>query len=111
MHLAGLSDHPANETNPSRWTATVLITVRDNGGDLVAGAEVTGTWTPAVGSSSPVCTTEATGQCTVSQSGMQRSGTNTVFEAIFTLGAISHPELDYAPTDNQGPLQITIQKP
>ena len=109
-HLANMEAQETNQQNPSRWTATVLVTARDGNGDLVAGAKVDGGWNPG-GINSPTCTTEATGQCTVSQVDMHRTGANTVLEATFTMSVITHPELDYAPGDDEVPLSITIQKP
>ncbi|MCH7790499.1 MAG: Ig-like domain-containing protein [Acidobacteria bacterium] len=110
VHLANMAAQETNQQNPSRWTATVLVTARDGNGDLVAGAKVDGGWNPG-GINSPTCTTEATGQCTVSQVDMHRTGANTVLEATFTMSVITHPELDYAPGDDEVPLSITIQKP
>ncbi len=88
----------------------MLVTIRDQTGALVSGATATGFWAPA-GTSDPDCTTEATGQCTISQVDMQRWGESTVHEATFTLTAISHPELTYEPADDQVPLTVAISKP
>jgi hypothetical protein len=110
VHLANMQSLETNQANPSRWAATVLITVRDGDGDLVAGAEVTGSWAPS-GNNNPTCTTESTGQCTVSQVDMHRTGADTVPQATFTMAAITHPELTYAPADDQVPLSITVLQP
>jgi Flp pilus assembly pilin Flp len=109
-HLAAMTGAGKTQANPSRWTATVIITVRDGDGELVAGAEVTGEWNPT-GNNTPTCTTEANGQCTVSQVDMKRSGGDAVYSATFTMSGLTHPELTYAPADNQGPLSVTILKP
>jgi hypothetical protein len=51
------------------WTATVMISVRDDAG-TVAGVTVTGSW--SVGSGGTTCTTDGTGRCSLSSSSLNK---------------------------------------
>jgi hypothetical protein len=69
MHVAGL-DSEAIWTGNSRWQATVGITIRDETGEAVAGATVTGVWSDGA-SGSDSCVTDEAGHCLVGQSNIK----------------------------------------
>jgi hypothetical protein len=67
------------------WTATVTITVHDANHNLVSGASVNGSWNVATGNGSNgnnagiPCTTNASGQCSVSRTGMGNGRASATF--------------------------------
>ena len=78
-----------------QWNANVTITVRNNANALVSGAVVTGSWS-AGASGSTSCTTNASGQCTVSKLNVA-SGTAGV---TWSVGSISSSGLSYSSAGN-----------
>jgi subtilisin len=103
MHVAALSGASVN--NGSTWTANVTITIRDSTGALVSGATVTGSWSGGA-SGSDSCTTNGTGTCTVSVSGiLKRTGSVT-----WTVSDVTHLEFEYAPGSNTAN-SIVVSKP
>jgi len=78
------------------WTATVTITIRDVSPSTVADALVNGTWSTG-GSAS--CTTNASGQCTVSMPGIPRKTQS----LTFTVVSVTHATRTYNATMNQDP--------
>jgi serine protease AprX len=78
-----------------RWRATVTITLRDNTGNPVANAEVTGIWTGGY-SGSGSCVTGSDGQCSITSG---RIGTYR-YSTTFTVTDMTHGTLAYAPGDN-----------
>ena len=78
-----------------KWRGEATITLRDDLGNPVANAEVSGIWTGGYyGSGS--CITGSDGTCSV-QSGL--IGTYR-YSTTFTVTGITHGTLDYAPGDN-----------
>jgi serine protease AprX len=78
-----------------RWRALVTVTLRDDTGNTVANAEVTGIWTDGY-SGSGSCITGSDGQCEI-ESG--RIGTYR-YSTTFTVTNVTHGTLAYAPGDN-----------
>ena len=78
-----------------RWRGEATITLRDDLGNPVANAEVSGIWTGGY-SGSGSCITGSDGTCSV-QSGL--IGTYR-YSTTFTVTGITHGTLDYAPGDN-----------
>jgi hypothetical protein len=68
IHVGDLDGTSSGNNN---WSATVTITVHDAGHAPVAGATVSGTWS-AGSPSSASCTTNSSGVCNVSVSGIPR---------------------------------------
>jgi hypothetical protein len=77
------------------WTATVTITVRDNLGNPVSGANVSGSFT-AGGSVS--CTTGPAGTCTVTSAEVRKN----VSSITYTVQNVTGP-LPYNPAANSDP--------
>jgi hypothetical protein len=94
MHVGDLDR--ATSHQGLTWTAIVTVTVDDGSHGRVANATVSGTWSPG-GTGS--CTTNASGQCTVSKSGISRK----LPRVILTIVDVAHPTLTYAPTASHDP--------
>jgi PKD repeat protein len=94
MHVGDLDR--ARTTQPNAWTATVTIRVHDGSHGLVANAVVGGYWT---GGSTSSCTTNGSGQCAVSRSGMLKK-TNSV---TFTVTNVARAGFGYEPAANHDP--------
>ena len=86
----------ASTIQPTRWTAIVTITVHDTSHGMVANAAVSGCWNDG-GTAS--CTTNASGQCAVSRSGILKTKTS----VSFTVTNVTRATLVYKPADNHDP--------
>ena len=92
------------------WSASVTIAVVDAGAASVAGVSVSGTWA-AGGSAS--CTTDATGRCTVTRSGIHKNTAS----ARFVVTQLTKTSFSYDPTRNRDPdgdsdgTAITVVRP
>lgn len=73
----------SSASNGSKWTANVTITVTDNGSPL-SGATVAWSWSSGT-TGSGTCTTNASGQCSVSKSGIPKR----VGSVTFTVSAVN----------------------
>jgi uncharacterized repeat protein (TIGR01451 family) len=71
VHVGDLDWTSAN-TSATQWSASVTITVHDANHSPVSGVAVAGTWVTLLGSGSGNCTTNASGQCTVTRTGINR---------------------------------------
>ena len=94
MHVGDL-DGTRSATRKS-WSAKVTIAVHDASHRPVAGAVVSGSWSPG-GSAS--CTTGTKGTCTVSINGLALSESS----VIFTAGGVAKTGWIYVPADNHDP--------
>ena len=83
----------------SKWTASVTATVTSNGSP-VSGALVSGTWSDGA-SGTVSCTTNSSGQCTVSKSGIDKRTTSVRFTVDSVGGS----------TEFGGTASITVPKP
>jgi hypothetical protein len=83
---------------PGRWDATVTIAVHDSSETPVSGALVSGNWSGgATGSDS--CTTDASGQCSVTISGLKKN----VSSVTWTVSNVSSGAGAYVAGDNHDP--------
>ena len=76
----------------SNWIANVTITIMDEGGNPVAYATVSGSWSRGLNSTSS-CMTDATGQCVVKQIEI----TNNTRRVTFSIDEVSHATLAHNP--------------
>ncbi len=122
MHIGDL-DWAASNTSTTTWQAIVTITVHDSNHNPVAGATVTGSWINGSGSGSggtggTTCSsvTNASGQCTVTRTGISRNR----LSMIFTVSNVTTSSLVYqssanhdpdAPPQNSTGTSITIPRP
>ncbi|MFN8486061.1 MAG: SdrD B-like domain-containing protein [Caldilineaceae bacterium] len=96
LHVGDLNWTSAN-ASATQWSASVVITVHDVNHNPVSGATVTGGW-PLTNSGT--CTTNASGQCTLTRTGLSRSGTASVTFAVLN---ITHTPDGYQITLNHDP--------
>lgn len=94
MHVGDLDGNSSN--NGRTWTAEVTITVHDPGHNALSGADVSGDWSTG---DTATCTTDSSGQCTVSLSGLRKN----VSPVSFTVSGVSHPDYSYSSSDNHDP--------
>jgi PKD repeat protein len=94
MHVGDLDR--ARTIQPTRWTAIVTITVHDAGHGLVANATVSGSWN---NDSTASCSTNASGQCAVSRSGILK----TKASVSFTVTNVARATFVYKPAENHDP--------
>jgi uncharacterized repeat protein (TIGR01451 family) len=81
VHVGDL-DWTSTNTNATQWSATVTITVHDSNHNPVSGATVTGAWPLFTNIGS--CTTNASGQCNLTRTGLSRATTaSTSFAVLF----------------------------
>ena len=109
MHISNLAPTPAAVlTGTNTWTANVTITVVNSNGAAVSGATVSGSWLGGSGSGSggTSCSTNASGQCTVTRTGINRSRTS----QTFTVSNIVSAAYPYQASDNVV-TSITVAKP
>jgi hypothetical protein len=96
MHVGDLDGSSVNEGRT--WTARVTITVMDSTGSPVSNAVVTGSWSEGANGSSS-CTTNASGQCTVSKPEIRKNQSS----VNFTVTNVSHSTLNYNSAANSDP--------
>jgi PKD repeat protein len=93
MHIGDLDGD--RTTNKNKWTARVTLEVHDSAHNPVSNATVSGTWSEgAIGTSA--CTTDASGQCMVSQAGILKR----VPSVAFSVDDITQETLLYSPAEN-----------
>ena len=105
VHVSGITGS-AQTSTAGNWVATARITVVDDLGAPVAGISVTGAWAPTTGSATTSCTTDDSGQCNVTQSGMKRSGAGSIPEVVFTVVLLGGGEATYDPAANNTTLVV-----
>jgi hypothetical protein len=94
MHMGDVDG--SSTTQQSTWTAMVTIDVHSIYHGPVANAVVTGSWNNGTAAS---CTTDATGRCVISRSGIPRKTTT----VGFTVASASHGAFVYQPAGNHDP--------
>jgi hypothetical protein len=97
LHVGDLDGSSATDPN-NRWIATVSITIHDQNESLIANAAVSGTWSAgATGSGS--CTTNDSGQCQISKTGLSSN----VLSVVFTISNVTLTGTTYNPGANHDP--------
>jgi serine protease AprX len=110
MHVGDLDGSSVPVTNG--WNATVTITVHDASHNPVSGAVVSGSWSAGT-TGSGTCTTNASGQCSITRTGIR----NTSNSVNFTVTNVTKSGFTYNPAANHDPdadsngTVITINKP
>ena len=111
MHIGDLDGSSAPGAF-NRWDATIVITVHDDNDNPVSGVTVSGAWSAGASGTSS-CITNASGQCSVSKTGIR----NTVLSVTFTVTNASHSSLSYQAAANHDPdgdsngTMIVVNKP
>jgi VCBS repeat-containing protein len=96
MHVGDLDRQSTSQG--TRWTALVTITVHNSSHAAVANATVTGNWSNGASGSSS-CTTNASGQCTVTKSGIFQFRSS----VTFTVSTVTYATMTYASAGNHDP--------
>jgi hypothetical protein len=63
LHVSSLVT--GTTSGPTNWTGSITVTVTNSAGTAVSGVAVTGAWSPTSAASPSGCTTNASGQCTI----------------------------------------------
>jgi PKD repeat protein len=94
---------------PSTWTAIVTITVHDSSHGPVANAVVGGSWN---GGSTSSCTTNVSGRCTVSRSGISKKTSSANLNVTNVSGAafVYQPASNHDPDGDSNGTTITVTK-
>lgn len=98
MHIGDLDRSSVLAGRGGKWQATVTITVLDSSEAAVAGATVGGSWSAGANGSGS-CVTNASGQCDIARSNINRNSAS----VSFTVTTVSHGTLAYASGDNHDP--------
>ena len=108
MHVGDLDR--ASTSQQGSWTATVTITVHTSGHGPLPNAAVSGAWN---GGSAGSCTTNASGQCTVSRTGIPRSTGSVSFTVTnVALGIyVYKPASNHDPDGDSNGTTISVIKP
>ena len=111
MHAWDL-DASTTAANRGRWTATVTITVHDEGHAPLANATVSGSWSSGANGSGS-CTTDGSGKCSVTKNNVKQNSAS----VTFTVTDIAHTANAYDETANHDEesdsngTTITVSKP
>jgi hypothetical protein len=111
MHVGDLDGSSAPAPN-SRWTATVTFTVHNAGHAPVSGATVSGSWSAgATGSAS--CVTNASGQCSVSKTGLRTNVNSVTFSVtnVTKAGSSYSAAANHDPEADSNGTVIVVAKP
>ena len=90
------------------WTATPVVTVRDQDGNAVSGVAVAGSWSPNQSPNS--CTTNASGQCSFTTGTYTDSRFGGPESATWTVSNLAKPNYIYNPSANSQN-SVTITEP
>ena len=94
LHIGDLDASSATAPR-GRWNATVTAVVHDSTHVVVDGAQVGGTWSGGA-KGSATCTTNTSGQCSITKSNIKSNVQN----VIFTIDSILLGEVPYEPGSN-----------
>ena len=94
MHVGDLDLVGASQQ--TGWTAVATVTIHNAGHTPIAGATVSGSWSNGLTGS---CTTDAIGQCTLSNAAIPRK----IGSITFTVVGTTHPMAMYRSADNHDP--------
>lgn len=100
-NLAGSS----TTVSKKAWKASVKVTIRDNQGNIVSGADVTGAWASGYAGTAQ-CITGSDGSCAVSTGNIDTS----ITAVEFSIQTLAHSALTYDAVDNKSSL-IAVTKP
>jgi hypothetical protein len=108
MHVGDLDR--ASTMQQNSWTATVTVTVHTSSHGPLANAVVNATWS---GGSTASCTTNASGRCAVSRTGIPKStGSVSVTVTNVVLGTFVYkPASNHEPDGDSNGTTISVAKP
>jgi Bacterial Ig domain len=97
MHVGDL-DGSGTSSSPSRWNATVTVTVHSADHAVVSGATVSGSWSNGANGSGG-CTTTANGQCSFSKNNIKTN----VSGVTYTVTSVTRTGDSYSQSANHDP--------
>ena len=111
MHVGDL-DGSSSTMGRGSWRATVSASVHDSNHAALSGATVTGLWSGGV-SGFGSCTTDATGQCSITSASIANSKKNATFTVTSVTNSLTYAAVDNhdADGDSSGGTAITVKKP
>lgn len=111
MHVGDL-DGSSSTMGRGSWRATVSASVHDSNHAALSGATVTGLWSGGV-SGFGSCTTDATGQCSITSASIANSKKNATFTVTSVTNSLTYAAVDNhdADGDSNGGTAITVKKP
>jgi choice-of-anchor B domain-containing protein len=113
MHVGDLDGSSFVSGSGGRWTAEVVITVHNTTGDTpLAGVLVSATWSQGANGSGS-CTTDLSGQCTISRSAIKRNRSSvTLTVDSLSLGGYSYNSgANHDPDGDSTGTAIVVNKP
>jgi hypothetical protein len=96
LHLSSLAT--GTTSGSTTWTGSITVTVVDSSGAAVNGVAVTGAWSPTSAASPSGCTTNASGQCTITPAA--GSFPSTQLTETWTVSTLSLSSYSYASASN-----------
>ena len=97
LHVGDLDDASTSGSR-NRWNASVIVTVHDDGNNLVSGATVSGTWISGANGGGS-CATGSDGRCEITKSNLKAN----VSSASFTVTTVAASGYNYNPGENKDP--------
>ncbi len=102
----------SSSNSGSRWNAVATVTVHDDGGGVVSGATVFGTWAYGSRSQSASCVTDGTGQCDVSFNNIPGFLMSVTFTVDDVTGTLTYDALvNHDPEGDSDGTVLTVAKP
>ncbi len=96
LHVSSLVT--GTTSGSTTWTGSITVTVKDASGAAVSGVSVTGAWSPISAASPSGCTTNASGQCTITPTA--GSFPSAQLTETWTISGLSLSGYSYAPGAN-----------
>jgi hypothetical protein len=98
IHSGDLDSSAVGAARGGKWTATVTITIHDDGEVAVANATVDGSWSNGANGSGS-CLTDSVGECVITRDRIKRNSAS----VTFTVDTVAHATLTYSPSANHDP--------
>lgn len=104
VHLDSITG--SSKLTSTTWTAKITVTAKDNLGNNIVGAVITGTWSGALTGTASCTISSTTYNCSISAAKIKLGSS-----ATFTVTSIKATGLTYNVTDNTNGSSVTIQSP
>jgi uncharacterized repeat protein (TIGR01451 family) len=109
VHLSARTATSAN-TSAAQWSASVIVTVHDANHSPLQNAVVRGTWVSG-GSGGGSCTTDASGHCILTRTGISRTSTFGSAALLTITGMTGPGNAGYQFTLNEASATISVSRP
>ena len=108
VHAADLEGAGMNPSGPT-WDAQVTVTVHDANHAPVENAQVTGSWNAGSGSGPSGCTTNASGQCSMTRAGVRKKDSSVSY-TVSSVGPLAYDAGANHDADGDG-TTVAVSKP